>query len=164
MRGAGHDPAMRIAILSVLIVVSAGAAAQPAQAPVQPGEWTATVTVREMVVPGAPSFLLSMAIGKSRDEKKCITPELAARGAVSLLAPDPKANCTVERQQVAGGRYEQILSCPQRRGTPMRVVRQGSYDANGLRGTAVMTGPSEKGAVRIAADQVVRRTGATCRR
>ncbi len=150
---------MRVPILLALLLPAAGAAAQT----IQPGEWTGTVTVRELVVPGAPSFLLSMARGKSRSERKCLSPALAQTGAVALLSPDPKAKCTVLRQQLAGGRYEQTLSCPQRKGAPLNVVRRGSYDANGLTGTVVMTGTTPKGAMRFAGDQVVRRTKPACR-
>lgn len=150
---------MRIPILFLSLAIPANLSAQA----IQPGEWTGKVTVRELVVPGAPGFLLSMAKGKSRTEKKCVPPALAAQGAVALLSPDPKAKCTVEQQRLNGGRYEQILSCPQKKAGPMKVTRQGSYDANGLTGNVVMTGPTAKGTMRFAGDQSVRRTKATCK-
>jgi hypothetical protein len=143
----------------LLLLVPAGLSAQA----IQPGAWTGTITVREIVAPGVPGFLLRMATGKSKSEKKCVSPALAATGPAALLIPDPKANCTVASQRLAAGRYEQVLMCPQKKGPPLKVERSGRYDANGLAGQVTMAGDTPKGAFRFAGDQKVVRTGASCR-
>lgn len=154
-----HPGTMRILTLIFTLALPAVADAQA----VQPGEWTGKIVVRELSVPGAPAFLLSMAKGKSRSERKCVSAALAAEGPSALLAPDPKANCTISRQQIGNGRYEQVLACPQKKGTPLTVVRRGTYDASGLTGNVVMTGQTPRGAMRFAGDQTVRRTKASCK-
>jgi hypothetical protein len=143
----------------LLLLVPAGLSAQA----IAPGEWTGRLTVREIVAPGVPGFLLRMARGKSRTERKCISPVLAATGPVALLAPDPKANCTVASQHLANGRYDQVLMCPQKKGPPLRIDRTGRYDVAGLVGQVAMNGNSDRGAFRFVGAQTVMRTGATCR-
>ena len=136
-------------------------AALSAQA-IAPGEWTGRITVRELTAPGVPGFLLRMARGKSKSEKRCVPPPLAATGIAALLAPDPKAKCTVASQHVADGRYDQLMMCPQKQGAPLKVARVGTYSAAGLTGKVVMDGTSAKGAFHFAGDQVFTRTRATC--
>ncbi len=135
-----------------LILLLPAAADAPA---IRAGGWANTITVREVVAPGVPGFLLRTAKGKSRTMKVCIPPQAAATGPAALLAPDPKAKCTVERQAMAAGRYEQVLSCPQKSGAPLRVERTGRYDANGLTGQVSMAGTGPKGSFRFAGDQRV---------
>lgn len=144
--------------LLVAVVFPAVLAAQA----IPPGDWTGRITVRELEAPGVPGFLLRMARGKSRTEKRCVAPALAASGIAALLAPDPKARCTVVGQHVADGRYDQVMTCPQKQGAPLRVVRAGTYSASGLVGTVTMDGTSPKGAFRFAGDQVFTRAKATC--
>jgi hypothetical protein len=129
---------------------------------IAPGEWTGRITVRDIVAPGVPGFMLRMARGKSKSEKRCVAPAQAATGAAALLAPDPKAKCTVASQHVANGRYDQVLMCPQKKGAPLRVVRAGTYSAAGIVGQVTMEGSSPKGAFRFAGDQAFTRTKATC--
>lgn len=136
-------------------------AALSAQA-IAPGEWTGTITVREVVAPGVPGFLLRMAKGKSKSEKRCVSPALAATGVAALLAPDPKAKCTVASQRIADGRYEQVLMCPQKKGAPLKVVRSGTYSAAGTAGQVAMEGNSPKGQFRFTGDQRFVRTKGTC--
>ncbi|KQT33762.1 hypothetical protein ASG29_04425 [Sphingomonas sp. Leaf412] len=119
-----------------------------------------TSTVVDLTVPGAPGFLLKMAKGKSRKEHKCLAP---GQGIAAVLAPDPKAQCRIERQETTDGRYSQALLCPQKKGEPMRVVRSGTYDDRGFAGRAEMTGRTAKGAMRVLLDQRAARVGGTCR-
>ena len=150
---------MKMIPIACLLVVPAVVHSQA----IQPGQWTGKITVRELVAPGVPGFLLRMARGKSQTEKKCVAPAQAAAGPAILLAPDPKAKCTVASQRLENGRYEQVLSCPRKNGAPLRVERSGRYDANGLAGEVRMAGTSPKGAFRFVGDQVVTRTKATCK-
>ena len=115
-----------------------------------------------MTAPGVPGFLLRMARGKTRSEKRCVSPALAATGVAALLAPDPKAKCAVASQHVANGRYDQVLMCPQKSGAPLKVVRAGAYSAAGLTGRVTMDGVSRKGAFHFAGDQSFTRTGDRC--
>ena len=128
--------------------------------PVAPARWDVTSTVVDLTVPGAPGFLLKMAKGKSRKERKCLA---AGQGIAALLVPDPKAQCRIDKQEAADGRYSQVLICPQKRGEPMRIVRSGTYDDRGFVGRAEMTGRTAKGAMRILLDQRAARVGGTCR-
>ncbi len=148
--------AMRNPILLAAIV--ALPAAGSAQAPVAE-RWDVTSTVVDLTVPGAPGFLLRMARGKSRAEHKCVA---AGQPVAAILTPDPKAQCRIDRQQIGDGRYVQALTCPQKRGTPMQVVRSGTYDASGFAGRAEMTGQTPKGAMRIVLDQRAARVAGKC--
>lgn len=122
--------------------------------------WDVTSTVVDLAVPGAPGFLLRMAKGKSRAEHKCVAPSPST---AALLAPDPKAQCRIDKQQIADGRYTQVLSCPQKRGAPMQVNRYGTYNATGFVGRAEMTGQTPKGTMHIVLDQRAARVAGKCR-
>jgi hypothetical protein len=102
--------------------------------------------VVDLTIPGASGFLMRMARGKSRAEYKCVA---AGTSVAALLAPNPKAPCRIERQQIADGRYTQALTCPQRSGEPLQISRTGTYTATGFTGRAEVTGQTAKGAMRI---------------
>lgn len=84
--------------------------------------------------------------GQSKAERKLVA---SGQGIDALIAPDPKARCTVETQQVSSGRYAQALSCPQKGGSPIHVLRSGTYDAAGFRGEATVSGSTPKGPMRM---------------
>lgn len=147
-----HGPVMRRWIALAVVVLPGAALAQA----VQPGAWDVTSTLSELSVPGVPSFLQRMARGHSSAEHKRL---LAGQGVEALLAPDPKARCRVDSQNVAGGRYAQALTCPQKRGGTVSISRTGTYDASGFVGTATVTGATAKGALRIALAQRAARVG-----
>ncbi|MBJ6121665.1 DUF3617 domain-containing protein [Sphingomonas mollis] len=130
----------------------------------QSGNWDLTSTAVDLVVPGAPGFLLRMMRGKSKTEHRCLPPEQSRAGVAALFVPNAEAKCTVERAVIADGRIDHAMSCPQKKGPPMHVVRAGTYNAAGFTARMTMTGQTEKGAMRIVADQVATRTGATCRK
>lgn len=121
-----------------------------------PGRWGVKSTTVEMSVPGLPGFVARMMRGKSKTELKRLT---VGQGVAALLAPDPKAGCRIDSQQVAEGRYSQMLSCPQKQGEPIRVTRAGSYDRSGFTGQAMVTGTTPKGPMRISLDQRATRLG-----
>jgi hypothetical protein len=148
---------MKRPILSALLV--ALPAVGIAQSP-PPERWDVTSTVVDLTIPGAPGFLLRMAKGKSRAEHKCVAPGPTV---AALLAPDPKAQCTVDRQQIANGRYVQVLTCPQKKGAPMQIQRTGTYDASGFAGRAELNGQTPKGAMHIVLDQRAARVAGKCR-
>lgn len=143
---------MRLPIGLLAIAASTGAAAQA----VQPGAWEVTSTVRELSVPGVPGFLQRMARGRSKAEHKRLA---TGQGVEALLAPDPKARCRVDSQTVADGRYAQALTCPQKKGEPVRIARAGTYDASGFAGRATVAGTTPKGALSIVLDQRAARVG-----
>ena len=89
---------------------------------------------------------------------------LGSKRVAALFVPKPEARCTVERAQFAGGRIDHVMTCPQKKGPPMRIVRAGSYGATGFTARMTMTGDTDKGAMRIVADQVAARTGPVCKR
>ena len=140
---------MRKAFFLALLSLPATVAAQS----IQTGRWDVTSTAVDLVIPGAPGFLVRMMKGKSKSERKCISSELATNGVAALLAPDPKAQCHIDAQQIAGGRYSQALTCPQKQGPPIRITRTGTYDASGFAGRLDMGGQTPKGAMRIILDQ-----------
>lgn len=141
----------------LLLLLPAAAAAGQA---IQPGRWDVTSTIVDLAVPGVPGFLLRMAKGKSKTEHKCLPPgqEIAA-----LLAPDPKAGCHVDSLRIADGRYAQQLSCPQKKGGPVRIIRTGSYDGNGFAGRVQMSGQTPKGAMNVTLDQHAAHAAGACR-
>lgn len=143
---------MRAFLVLSLLAVPAIAAAQT----VQPGRWDVTSTVVELAVPGVPLFLRKLARGHSTAEHKVIS---AGQGVEALLAPDPKARCTIDDQRVADGRYAQALTCPQKSGGPMHIARSGTYDARGFVGQATVAGSTPKGDLRIVLDQHTVRMG-----
>lgn len=144
----------------LLFAALVGAPAISSAQSVETERWDVTSKVVDLVVPGAPGFLLRMAKGKSRAERKCVA---ATPSAATLLAPDPKAQCRIDKQQIADGRYLQVLGCPQKRGAPMHVIRTGTYDASGFTGRAEMTGQTPKGAMRVLLDQRATRVAGKCR-
>ena len=143
-----------ISLFAVALAMPPVATAGPL---VQPGAWDVKSKLVDLTIPGAPSFLVRIALGKTKAERKKIA---AGQGIEALLAPDPKAQCRIESQTVANGRYAQTLACPQKKGAPMRIVRVGSYDTTGFVGQAIVTGTTPKGALRIVLDQRASRAGA----
>jgi hypothetical protein len=141
-------------VAAALILVPGAATAADRALP--PGGYGVTSTTVEMSVPGLPGFMVRMMQGKSKTERKRI---LAGQGVEALLAPDPKAQCHVDVQHVANGKYDQTLTCPQKRGEPVHVTRTGTYDATGLVGRTIVTGTTAKGPMRIVLDQRAARVG-----
>ena len=150
---------MRHTVLLLALLVPAAGAAQS----LPPGSWAIKSTAVELVIPGAPGFVLKMMRGKSRTERKCLPPAQAQTGVAALFVPKPEAKCTVERAQFAGGRIDHAMSCPQKKGPPMSILRTGTYGPNGFTARMTMTGQTYKGAMRIVADQVATRTGPMCK-
>lgn len=144
---------MPVGILALAAVAGASAAGPD----IAPGDWAVTSTVVDLTVPGVPRFLQRLARGKSKSERKRLAP---GQGIEALLAPDPKAQCRVDSQQVTAGRYHQALTCPQKRGDPVHIDRAGSYDSNGFAGRATVMGETPKGPVNIVLDQRAKRIGA----
>lgn len=151
---------MRHLVFFVLLSLPTVAAAQA----LQPGNWDLKSTAVDLDIPGAPGFMLRMMRGKSRTEHKCLPPEQSRAGVAALFVPKPEAKCTVERAAIADGRIEHVMMCPQKKGPAMKVVRVGSYTPAGFTARMTMTGQTEKGAMKIVADQVATRTGPTCRK
>ena len=120
----------------------------------QPGAWNVTSTVVDLTIPGIPGFMQRMIKGKSKAERKHLS---AGQGVEALLAPDPKARCHVDDQKVADGHYAQTLSCPQKKGDAMHIVRVGTYSADGFSGRATVRGTTAKGPISIVLDQRARR-------
>jgi hypothetical protein len=140
----------------LLMLVLAPLAASATVQTVPAGRWDVTSTMVELSVPGVPGFMLRMMRGKSKAEHKRLS---AGQGVEALLAPDPKAQCRIDSQRVAEGRYTQTLSCPQKRGTPLHIARTGTYDRTGFVGQATVTGTTDKGAMRIVLSQRAARVG-----
>lgn len=153
-----HDPTMRWLLFPALLLSSGVANAQA----IQPGRWDVVSTAVDLVIPGAPGFMLRMMKGRSKTERKCISPTAAQGGIAALLVPDAKAKCRVDTVQIGGGRYTQTLSCPQKQGEPLLVSRAGSYDADGFTGRLKMNGQTPKGAMAITIDQTARHVAGTC--
>ena len=129
---------------------------------IQPGKWDVTSTAVDLVVPGAPAFLLRMMKGKSKTERKCLDQSAASTGVAALLVPDPKAQCRVESLQVGAGRYAQSLTCQQKSGPPIRIRRAGTYDASGFAGRLEMAGETPKGPMSMVLDQKATHSIGTC--
>lgn len=138
-----------------LVVIPSIATAATVQA-VPAGRWDVTSTVVEMSVPGVPGFLVRMMRGKSKAERKRLS---AGQGVEALFVPDAKAKCRVDSQRVAEGRYAQTLSCPQKQGEPLQIIRTGTYDGTGFVGQAMVTGTTPKGAMKIVLNQRAARVG-----
>lgn len=150
---------MNISFLAASILTATVVIATPATADAQAvaaGRWDVTSTVTELDVPGVPGFLVRMMRGKSKAEHKRL---VAGQGIEALIVPDPKAQCRVENQRIADGRYAQSLSCPQKRGEPMKIARSGTYSATGFVGIATVAGTTPKGAMRIVLAQRAARVG-----
>jgi len=129
---------------------------------IQTGKWDVTSTAVDLVVPGAPAFLLRMMKGKSKTERKCLDQSAANTGVAALLVPDPAAQCRVESLQIAGGRYTQALTCQQKSGPPIRIKRAGTYNASGFAGRLDMAGETPKGPMSMVLDQKATHSNGTC--
>ena len=70
-----------------------------AETPMPAGKWDIRFTNVEMSIPGMPAFIARLMRGRSKVEPKRLT---TGQGIEALLAPDPKANCRVTFQQIAG--------------------------------------------------------------
>jgi hypothetical protein len=138
---------------ALLVLPSAAIAGDQVLAP---GSWDVTSTTVDMSVPGMPAFLARMMQGKSKTEHKRLS---AGQGMEALIAPDPKARCHVDVQHLAQGKYEQVLTCPQKRGEPVHVTRAGTYDTTGFVGRATVTRTTSKGPMRIVLNQRAKRVG-----
>ncbi|WP_375429106.1 DUF3617 domain-containing protein [uncultured Sphingomonas sp.] len=138
---------------ALFLLPCATLAAAPALAP---GSWAITSTTVAMSVPGLPRFMARMMEGKSKTHRKRL---LAGHGMEALIAPDPKERCHIDVQRVADGKYNQTLTCPQKRGQPVQVVRSGTYDGTGFVGRATVTGTTAKGSMRIVLNQRATRVG-----
>lgn len=136
----------------VLFATAASAAPQG----IAPGKWDVTSTVVDAAIPGAPGFIVRMMRGKSRAEHKTVP---AGQTVEALLAPDPKAKCRIDSQRVGDGRYAQELTCPRKRGEPMRIIRAGTYTDSGFVGRATVSGTAPKGPLNIVLDQRAARVG-----
>jgi hypothetical protein len=136
-----------------IVLPSAALAADQALAP---GSWDVTSTTVEMSVPGLPGLVARMMQGKSKKERKRLS---TGQGVEALIAPDPKARCRVDVQHVADGKYDQALTCPQKRGGPVHVTRAGTYDKSGFVGRATVAGATSRGPIRIVLDQRAARSG-----
>ena len=143
---------MRRLLAATLVLLPAAADAQA----VQPGAWDVTSRVVDLTVPGVPGFLVRMMRGKSKAEHKRLS---SGQGVEALLAPDPKAGCRVDSQRVDDGRYAQALTCPQKKGDPVHIMRAGTYDATGFAGRATVAGSTPKGPFRVVLDQQAARVG-----
>ena len=144
---------LRTLAAAFIMLPSAALAADLALAP---GKWDVTSTTVEMSVPGVPGFIARIMTGKSKTEHKRLS---AGQGVEALIAPDPKARCRVNVRHVADGKYEQVLTCPQKRGEPVHVTRSGTYDKTGFVGRATVTGTTSKGPMRIVLSQRAVRVG-----
>ncbi len=143
---------IKVLFFLVLLPCSASAAAQS----VAPGRWDVRSTVVDISVPGVPAFLVRVMRGKSKVEHKRI---FSGQGIEALIAPDPKAKCRVERQNLNDGHYLQTLACPQKQGEPIQITRSGTYDGNGFVGRASASATTPKGAMSIVLDQRAVRVG-----
>lgn len=150
-------------IAPCLVLISATAPGTGDAQAIAPGRWDVVSTAVDLVVPGTPGFMLRMMKGRSRTEQKCVAPAAAQGGIAALLVPDPKSNCRVDRVQIAGGRYSQALTCPQKKGGPMQITRSGTYGADGFSGRLQMNGQTPKGALAITIDQTARHVAGKCR-
>lgn len=149
---------MRRYILFALVLVPGMAAAQA----IEPGRWDVVSTAVELVVPGTPGFLLRMMKGRSKTEHKCVVPAAAQTGVGALLTPDPKAQCHVDSLHIGDGRYAQTLTCPQKKGDPMHIMRSGTYTAAGFSGRMKMAGPTSKGPLAVTIDQSATHSPGKC--
>lgn len=150
---------MRTILLPLLLLAPGIAAAQA----IPPGRWDVVSTVVDLVVPGAPGFIVRMMKGRSKTEHKCVTPDQAQAGVAVLLTPDPKARCRIDSQQIGAGRFAQTVSCPQKGGAPMQISRSGTYDATGFAGQLRMAGATPKGAFSGTISQRASHAPGTCR-
>lgn len=139
---------------AALIVIPSVALA--AEQPLAPGRWDVTSRAVELSIPGLPAFVARMMKGKSKTEQKRLS---QGQGMETLIAPDPKAQCRVDSQHVANGKYDQALTCSQKRGEAVRITRAGTYDRTGFVGRATVTGTTAKGPLRIVLDQRAARVG-----
>ena len=108
-------------------------------------------------------FFCGSSVVFSDTEKKRIWSSVASGISVAaLLAPDPKAQCHIDSQQIADGRYSQTLTCPQKQGPPIKIRRAGSYDASGFAGRLDMSGQTPKGAMSMILDQKATHAAGAC--
>ena len=113
-----RDAVLRPGMLPLLFAVLLPPGSITTAQALAPGDWDIKSTVVTLAVPGLPGFIQRMAKGRTKAERKRL---VAEQGIEALLAPDPKATCRIDSQHVAQGRYNQVPTCPQKKGQPMQV-------------------------------------------
>ncbi|MBB6228722.1 DUF3617 domain-containing protein [Polymorphobacter multimanifer] len=119
---------MRTLPLSAVLLGAAALAAPALAAPVvTPGEWTSTMTMDSMTMPGLPPGALDAMKGKPITTSYCLTPEEAEADPKKILAADK--SCKVDRFNMAGGKIDSAMTCQTPQG-PATITMSGTYTAD----------------------------------
>lgn len=121
-------------ILLAALLVPASALAQ-----VTPGQWTTTVTIDTVEMPGAPPGIANMMRGHKVSMKHCMTAEEAARGPQEMLKSDK--SCHFTRYAMAGGKLSSEMTCT-RGGMTTTATTTGTFTSTSFaaKGRTVTTG------------------------
>jgi hypothetical protein len=110
------------------MLLSAALASAPALAVplVSPGQWTSTMTVDNMAMPGVPAGALDAMKGRPITSSYCLTPQEAEADPKKILAADK--SCKVDRFAMTGGKIDSAMTCQTPQG-PATITMTGSYTA-----------------------------------
>jgi len=149
--------------ISILLAVAWFAAPAAADAPgFAAGGWTHATRMISAQVPGVPDFLVRMFAGRG-SRTSCLTPQQATATPYSLLTQDNAAVCRLRRFNMAGGRYEYVTFCTNRRFPEgLTIASTGAYTPTTYTIHSTATGTKNGKPVRIVTEGDGRRTGA-CR-
>ena len=112
------------------------AAAEDGPTP-QAGQYRTTAELLEFNLPGAPAEMADMmrsafSQGAAEGNTYCLTPEeAAANSREDMLKNIAESDCTVNRFDMSGGRFEAALSCPTGEGVAGDVTMTGTMSETG---------------------------------
>lgn len=152
---------------SVEDVVKASANAQA----LNPGQWTNTVKIVSVDVPGMPQAGQAMKdamtkamTGQTNVQESCVTPEQAKKPDAALFAGQGQNNCKFEKFEIGGGEMDAVLTCSPGGQASMKMAMKGPYggDAYNLTSDMEISGtPGMPGnmVMKIKAESTGKRTG-----
>ncbi len=144
---------MHILSLSAALLSAATFATSALAAPVvTPGQWTSTMTMDSMTMPGLPPGALDAMKGRPITTSYCLTPEEAEADPKKILAADK--SCKVDRFNMAGGKIDSAMTCQTEQG-PATMTMTGTYTADSY----AMSSTMKAGPMTMASRVTARRLG-----
>lgn len=118
-----YNAPMRTLVFSAALL-SAPIVAAPV---VTPGQWTSTMTMDSMTMPGVPAGALDAMKGNPITTSYCLTPQEAEAEPKKILAADK--SCKVDRFSMTGGKIDTAMTCQTDQG-PATMTMTGTYTAD----------------------------------
>jgi hypothetical protein len=94
---------------------------------IRPGNWTSSVTIEEVTIPGMPPEAAEQMrdmLTRSRTAETCLTPEDAKQPDATFFAASEQ--CRYDRFEMRGGKIDAVMRCEQE-GTTQVMEMTGTY-------------------------------------